>query len=260
MADSTAENIRRRHIERQRRRIRQMKRRRCVTVSVLILITLLIIIFFTPIFDIRKVEVAGNQRVSTAEIEGKLEGCIGKNIFRYRTGTPLKNIQSIPYVDTVKIKKSAFSSKITVTVTECIPAAFIEVGEKKVIVDKNLKVLEVVEEQTNDIPEIEDVSVLEVNPGTPIVLQSEGVFDTVQTCVNIIAEEGILKGVEYISFEDSDNITFNYQERLDVVCGGTDNFEKKIRLFTQALNTEKLSEKSRGTIDLSVSGQAVYTP
>ena len=260
MADATAESIRRRHIERQKRRIRQMKRRRCVTVSVLIMIVFIIIIFFTPLFNIRRIEVIGNQKVSTTEIEGKLENCIGKNIFRYGTGTAENNIKSIPYVDTAKISKSFFSSKITATVTECIPAGFMEVGEKKVVVDKQLKVLEVVDSVETDIPKIEGVAVHDVNPGSVIALKNENSLKTVQLCINSIAAEGLLNGVKYISFEDSDNIKFNYQNRLDVVCGNTQNFEKKIKLFNQALNTEKLSDKSRGTIDLSVTGQAVYTP
>lgn len=260
MADSANENIRKRHIERQRKRIRQIKRRRYTTVSVLILIILFIIIFFTPIFKIRRIETQGNQRVSVEEIEGKLEGCMGKNIFRYRTGQAVKNIKTIPYIDTVEIKKSVFSSKVTVNVTECVPAAYFEAGEKKILVDKQLKVLEVVEDVAQDVPKITDVSVVQVNPGNGVGLENDDIFNTVKTSVLTISNEGLLEGVEYISFKDSNNITFNYEERLDVICGNTDNFEKKIKLFNQAIHTEKLSDKSRGTIDLSVSGQAVYTP
>jgi len=260
VAEIANETIRNRHLERQKKRMRQMKRRRCITISVLISIVLLIIIFFTPIFKIRKIEIEGNNKVATAEIEGKLGKCMNNNIFRYRTSNPIKDIKSIPYIDNVVIKKSPFSSKITVTITECKPAAYVEVGEKEVVLDKKLKVLEVVDNIEYDIPEITNMSVVQVNPGETVGLENEGLVNMVSTCIEVLYNEGILKGVEYISFEDSNNIKFNYEERLDVVCGGKENFEKKIKLFNQAINTEDISDKARGTIDLSVSSRAVYTP
>lgn len=260
MADASAESIRKRHIERQRKRIRQMKRRRVITVSLLILIALLIIIFFTPIFNIRRIEVTGNNKVTTEEIEECLQKSIGKNIFRYRVGTPIKNIKNIPYVSAVTIDKSVFSSKLTVNVTECVPAAFVEVGEKSVVIDSGLKVLEVVDTVESDIPKITDVTAMNVKPGDVITLQNEEALEAITVCIPVIANEGLAEGVEYISFKDINDITFNYQGRLDVLCGSSADFEKKIKLFNQAISTTKISENSRGTIDLSVLGQAVYTP
>lgn len=260
MADASVESIKKRHIERQRKRVRQMKRRRVITISLLILIVLLIIIFFTPLFNIKKIEVSGNSKVSAAEIERCLENSIGKNIFRYRTGTPVKNIKSIPYINTVEIDKSVFSGRLTVAVTECIPAAYIEAGEKNIIIDSELKVLEVTDSVEEDIPRITDVLAIDINPGSKITLQNEDALAALTVCVPAIAGEGLLEGIEYISFKDVNNITFNYQNRLDVLCGSSVDFEKKIKLFNQSINTKTLAGNSRGTIDLSVTGQAVYSP
>ncbi len=260
MADAAAESIKRRHIERQKKRIRQMKRRRIITISLLILILLLIIIFFTPLFNIRKTEVVGNVKVTALEIENNLDNAVGKNIFRYRTGTPVKNIKSIPYINDAEIKKSVFSGKITVNVSECVPVAYVEYGNKFVVIDSNLKVLEVTDAVEGNIPKLSDVEAVDINPGSKITFQTDGVLEAVATSISAISKEGLLEGIEYISFKDINNITFNYQERLDVVCGNSANFEKKIKLFNQAINTKTLTENSRGTIDLSVSGHAVYTP
>ena len=169
-------------------------------------------------------------------------------------------MKKIPYVCGVTIDKAVFSKKITVNVSECLPAAYIEVGEKKVIIDGTLKVLEVTDNFEGKIPRIIDVSTLEVKPGNTLSLQSDDALETLRVCLPVIEKEGILEGVDYISFKDLSNIVFNYQERLDVVCGDANNFERKIKLFAQAINTATLTENSRGTIDLSVLGQAVYTP
>ncbi len=260
MSDSTQENIRKRHLERRRRRIIEMRRRRIITISLLVLIVFCIIIFFTPIFKVRRIEILGNQRVAATEIESRLEPCMGKNIFRFGTKKPINNIKTIAYIDTVSIKKSPFKSKITVTVTECEPAAYIEVGEKNIILDKNMKVLEIVEKVEMEIPVIKDVTASGVNLGAVVSLQNDSTLNAVKTCINEMSDEGIISGVKYISFKELSNITFNYQDRLDVKCGRIENFEKKIKIFNQAINSPKLTEKSRGTIDLSVTGQAVYTP
>lgn len=260
VSDSTQESIRRRHLERKRRRIAEMKRRRIITISLLILIVLSIIIFFTPIFKVRKIEIVGNVRVEATEIQSKLEPCMGKNIFRFRTKKPINNIKTIAYIDTVSIKKSPIKSKIIVRVTECEPAAYIEAGEKNIILDRNMKVLEIVEKVDLEIPVIRDVTASGVNLGAVVSLQNESTLNAVKTCIGEMTDEGILSGVKYISFKEIGNITFNYQDRLDVKCGRIDDFEKKIKIFNQAINSPKLTEKSRGTIDLSTTGQAVYTP
>ncbi len=260
MADASSENIRKRHIERQKRRMRQMKRRRIITVSLLISIVFLIIIFFTPLFNIRKIEVVGNSKIETAQIEENLTLALGKNIFRYRSGSAVKKIKSIPYVSAAYVKKHVFSCKLTVTVEECTPAAYLAVGEKSVVLDANLKVLEVLDEVKYNIPEILDVVAVDIKPGEKITLQDNDTANAVSTCIPVLVNEGIIDGVKHISFKDLKNVTFNYQNRLDVICGTTDDFEKKIKFFYQAINSKSLTENSRGTIDLSVPGQAVYDP
>ena len=70
----------------------------------------------------------------------------------------------------------------------------------------------------------------------------------------------IIKGVTVISFEDVTNITFNYENRLDVICGTYIDFRRKLSLFKEAINSNKLTENSKGTINLSTTGKAIYTP
>ncbi len=260
MADATAESIRKRHIERQQKRIRQMKRRRMITMLVLISIVLLIIIFFTPLFNVRKLAFEGNVKVDAAQLEASLEKCVGTNIFRYRSGPAEKRMKEIPYIKDADIKKSPFSGKLTVSIIESTPAAYIEVGDKQIVLDSELKVLEVADKFDGDVPRIIDVSTLDIKPGKTLSLQTDDSFAALQTVVAAVAKENLLQGVEYISFKDLNNIMFNYQDRLDVVCGTTESFENKIKLFNQAMQTSTLTENSRGTINLSEPGRAVYTP
>ena len=97
--------IRRRHSERQRKRARMMKLRRTIFFGVLIMITVFVILFYTPIFKIRKVEISGNEKVETAQISEIIGDAEGKNLFRIKASGIKKNILKIPYIDTVEIER-----------------------------------------------------------------------------------------------------------------------------------------------------------
>ena len=65
--DRNAENIRIRHSKRQKQRRMMMKRRRIIFFGTLGLILLSIILFFTPLFNIKHINISGNAKVETAD-------------------------------------------------------------------------------------------------------------------------------------------------------------------------------------------------
>ena len=69
-----------------------------------------------------------------------------------------------------------------------------------------------------------------------------------------------MSGITKIDFTDLENITFNYENRIDGICGPYVDFSRKLSLFREAITSNKLTEHSRGTINLSRTGRAVYTP
>ena len=79
-------------------------------------------------------------------------------------------------------------------------------------------------------------------------------------CLEEMKKIGILGGVRTISVADAGNITFNYEDRLDAICGSSVDLEKKLGYFKSAANSNRLTENSRGTIDLTTTGKAIYSP
>ena len=90
--------------------------------------------------------------------------------------------------------------------------------------------------------------------------QEEETQKIVIGCIGNLEKADIIKDVTFISFEDMTNITFNYQSRLDVICGTHIDFQRKLSLFKEAVNSNKLTQNSRGTINLATTGKAIYTP
>ena len=70
----------------------------------------------------------------------------------------------------------------------------------------------------------------------------------------------MLDKTDYIDVSDKTNITFGYDDRIDAFCGTKLDLERKIRMFYVAVTSNNLAENARGTMDLSTSGKAIYTP
>ncbi len=253
-------DIHERHLQRQMHRKRVMKRRRIIFYSVVAIIVLSIILFFTPLFNIKQIDITGNVRIETPQIKQAIGSVEEENLFRLNTKKIAENIELLPYVNSVKIEKKIFPVGLKVEIQECEPVCYVMYGEQYAILDKNLKVLEISDTAFENLSNIIGISVTSVSEGSVITTDDPEKLEEVIQCINYITDQGIVQSIGNIDFTDMSNITFNYENRLDVICGSTLDFSKKISMFKKALTSTKLTDNSRGTIDLSVSGKAIYTP
>ena len=96
-----ADSIRIRHVKRLKQRKRMMKRRRIIFFTVVGLILVSIILFFTPLFNIKNIDIVGNAKVETAHIKQTIGSVEEENLFRLRTKKIINNKQFI-----VSVKKN----------------------------------------------------------------------------------------------------------------------------------------------------------
>lgn len=253
-------DIHKRHLERQQHRRREMKRRRIIFFSSLIILFVVIVVFFTPLFNIRKVTISGNNRVSSEQISKTIGELNDENLFRVDKKKIKKNAKTIPYIDTVKFSKKIFPPTLEISVKECTPVAYFEFNESSVIVDKKLKVLEISESSAKGLPMIEGLNLLASIPGYKVETDDDEKFKELIKCLDVISNEKLEKNINDISVEDVNNISFTYENRLDIVCGSTLDFDVKIKMLKKALNSKTLAENSKGKIDISITGKAIYSP
>lgn len=253
-------SIQQRHDQRRLKRIREQKIRRYTFFTVLGIIALLIVMFFTPLFNIRTVTVTGNNKLTQEEIYGQIGELTGRNLFSTRTRTVKKKISAFAYTEKVTVKKKPFPPTLIVEITERIPAVQISYGESYIVIDKNGRVLEKTTEKLEGVAACEGLRVVSANVGEFISLKEEETQKIIIGCIETMEKADILKDITLISFADMTNITFNYQSRLDVICGTHIDFQRKLDLFREAVNSNKLTQNSRGTINLSTTGKAIYTP
>ncbi len=256
----SAGGIQARHDERRKKRIKEQKMRRIAFFSFLALIAVLIVMFFTPLFNIKNVEISGNNRISGEEITSTVGEIEGKNLFSYRKGKIKNRLYKFAYVEKVSVRKKAFPPAITIDIKERVPAFQAEYAGGYTVADKSGRVLEQTSEKLEGVPTLTGVLISSAKEGDAVVFKDTEAQKIIMSCIENMEKAGIIADITVMSFEDMTNITFNYQNRLDVICGTHIDFQRKLALFKEAVNSNKLTENSRGTINLSTTGKAIYTP
>lgn len=253
-------DIHKRHLERQQQRRREMKRRRIIFFTTLIILFVLIIVYFTPLFNIRKVTISGNGKIEDTQILKTIGEIDSENLFRVNTKKIKKDIKTIPYIDKVSFDKKILPPTLKVKVVECKPVAYFIFNESSVIVDKNLKVLEISDSTAKGLPVIEGLNITNMTLGYIADVDDKEKSKELMKCLDVFSAEGLETSINNISVEDVNNITFTYENRLDIVCGSALDFDVKIKILKKALNSKTLAENSKGEIDLSITGKAIWSP
>lgn len=257
---SELNSLQKRHSQRRKKRILIMKIRRTIFFTILGLIVLFIILFYTPLFSIRNIEITGNEKVETSTIMECIGEIEGKNLFRTGTSTIKKDIMKNPYIEMVKIDRVALKSKLVISITESKEAAAISGGTGYIIINSQAKVLAESTEKPENIPEITGLSITNISVGNQLKIEDQEKFDIVISCLDEMNKIDILNKITNISVADITNITFNYENRLDAICGSSADLPQKLRFFKSAINSNRLTENARGTIDLTTTGKGIYTP
>lgn len=253
-------SIQARHDQRRQKRIREQKIRRYTFFTVLSVIAILIVMFLTPLFNIKTVNIVGNNKLTQEQIFTEIGDFTGRNLFSTRARGIKKKISKYAYAEKVTVKKKPFPPTLTVEITERIPAIQVSYAEAYIVIDKDGRILEKTAEKLEGVAVCEGLKVTSANEGEFISLKEEETQKIVIGCIGNLEKADIIKDVTLISFEDMTNITFNYQSRLDVICGTHIDFQRKLSLFKEAVNSNKLTQNSRGTINLATTGKAIYTP
>lgn len=255
-----ATDIQARHDERRQKRIREQMIRRYTFFAVLGIIAILIVMFLTPLFNVRAVEIVGNNKLTVEEISTQMGDYTGRNLFSTRKRSIKKKLSEFAYAEKVNVKKKPIPPTIIVEIQERVPAVQISYAESFIVIDATGIVLDKTQEKLEGVPVCNGINVASSNLGEQLFMKDEEVQKIIMSCIENMKKADIINDITVMSFEDMTNITFNYQSRLDAICGTHIDFQRKLALFKEAVNSNKLTQNSRGTINLSTTGKAIYTP
>lgn len=250
-----------RFVQQQKQKRLAIQRRRALIALILTVAAVAVLVFMTPIFNIRQIVISGNSAVTLEEINEKVGDLAGQNLFKTGERDISRRLTPIPYIDSVSVSKKLIPPTVQINITECRPAAYIGIDQATSVIDSNLKLLgdRTVFSEGN-IPNIIGLDASAGNIGEIISCETPEKLDILKTLLKTMEKTGISGSVKDIDITEITSIKFRYDNRLDVLCGTQLDLERKIRLFKETVSNNNLASNAKGTIDLSVTGKAVYTP
>ena len=225
------------------------------------LVLVWLILILVPIFNVRNISISGNKIVTPQQVSELVGDVKGTNLFLVSKRSIKKKLKTIDYINEVKVDKKLIPPSIEITVMEHIPAAYLQVGSSYVVINSSLIVLD--ENSATDmeaIPCITGVKIKSATLGKPLQSEKEAIPEVISQILKISEENEILGYIISIDLSDLNNITFNYDNRITVNCGTAIDIDRKMRLFNETIHNENIAPDAVGTIDLSETGKAKYTP
>ena len=255
---SRGAELKKKHKKRVRRRNIRIAVTRLFAVAFITMVTLTVVLYLNPLFNVKRVDYDGNNYVDAEYLEEGIKNIEGTNVFRITRKSVLKEFSKINYIDDVKVYKNYFPPMVKIVFEETIPYGCAKLGEKYIMFNKDYKNLEESIAFIDGAPKVlgtEDIPFEEFNAGS-----KNNKVSAMMECLSQMEAVGILGDVKELSMESISNITFEYTNRFHVILGSAYDVEEKLLLFLTTINNASMTERDKGTIDLSTGGRAVFIP
>ncbi|MDY4976390.1 MAG: FtsQ-type POTRA domain-containing protein [Clostridia bacterium] len=212
-----------------------------------------VIAAFTPYFNISRVNITGNSRVSAQEIEQASGIKQGSNIFRIKLSSVQRRIQEISYVHSVRVKRE-FPNQISIEIEESQPVAAVPYMGQYVLIDMYGKALE--QETTEDMENITDIVILtglkikNFELGEKIIVENERNLKIVLESLSELVHNSLIENTTEIDLTEEEGIVFKMNEsKLSVLMGDASDLPYRVKFLKEILN--KLGGTPRGVIDFT---------
>ena len=246
---------------RKKHQMQRINRLKAVAVFVLAVIMVFIVLFLTPLFNVKNISVSGNNVVTVEQIEAQVGYFVGENLFSVSKKQIRASLMEISMIDGVEINKKLIPPTIVLEISEFVPSGYLKVNEKNIIVNEELKVVEnVASVDVERLPQIFGVDALSVRSGKPLKLTDIEKEETLKVFLNTFMQTGLTEHIDYIDMSDIANLKFSFENRIEAECGSDVELSRKLRMFKETVTSSSLNENSKGTIDLSIPGKAIYAP
>jgi len=240
-----------------RREIRKQKKRAARIRFICILAVVSIISFMmTPVFNIKWIDVKGNEKTKFGEVVKASGIAYEQNIFRLNIKKSKDAIKKLPYVDTVRIIRH-LPGGVMFEVTERAAVACIKYANGYVLIDKEGRLLETVKE-FEGIPQIEGIKLSKQKVGETLKDSIPDQIAAMEELLNKLQENDLSGRTSLVNIKDEDNVTFVIDGNKTVITGGNYRLDYKLMMLEATIS--ELSKSEAGTIDLSVEGEALFTP
>lgn len=227
---------------------------------ILILIIFGIILFLiSPVFNIRKIEVIGNSKVSSDTIKSLLQINNSTNIFSLSYTTIGQRIKQNSYIKSVKVNR-VLPDTIKLTVTEREPSYQLEFGSSFVLIDDDGYILEILKEQKEGLVKIRGYATSEemIIPGNRLCQSDLNRLEDVSEIIRIANNYQLANIITTVILDDNDEYSLYIEtEKKTVHLGKNVDFETKL-LYTKEILLRTSGEEGEIFVNMNLNEKNPY--
>lgn len=221
-----------------------------ILIASFVLITILLISANLPMFDVTSVVLTGNSKVTQEEVKNIVIGQDIKNIFWLSNSKIEKAVESLPYVESVKVKK-VIPSQLEINIVEREPVAYLVYNKDSYIyIDDNGYALEVSNEPLEGKPLVTGVEYGNFILNEPLQFTDEYDLPMITTLYENIIKYDLENYEITIDLSQDFNVKLIIND-ITVGLGEFEDIDKKMRYLKSILDELDDLGYLSGYIDLS---------
>lgn len=221
--------------ERLRRRSDARRRVLVRAGAVLLAVVLIAVAWFaltrSQVFEIRNVEVEGNEHLSTEEVLSAAGVADGTTLLRLDAGRTAEHLQELSWVEDVRVSRS-FPSTLRIVIEERVPAVLVDTGVTFWYVDRRARVIaESVPTTGGVLPVVRDLPDFVAEPG--YISDSTTLSNAIAVLSGISSE--ISSNVRVVTAPSVNETTLLTVSGVEVLVGEAVQLEEKSLLIQDIL-------------------------
>ena len=237
---------------------RQGKNIAAIIVTLIILAIAAFICF--KLFQIKKIEIQGNEKYDAEYITQLADIEIGTHMLNLDENAVRENVHSDPYI-VVEDVTYKIPDTVIVTVSERTPYARVECGSSYVLTDESLNVLDEngSSEEYASYPIVRGITVDSATAGDQIATNDSFKIDVANNILVQLSARDLLSTITVIDLTDINNITLQSNGGPDIYFGQGDSYDSKVKWIKKLLPSLIRDNRTYGSIDVSAGDFASYS-
>ena len=214
-------------------------------------------VLLTPVFNVQKIKVTGNNYIHTDKILEISPAKINNNIFLFRKSDAEKKISELSFVEAVDVSR-IFPSEVRIEVKECKPIAQVMCGQSLyLVIDKNGKILDTSgNTEKYGVPVITNMEIDEFEVAHKLKAQDSEKLGKMLILLQELIQNGILDSATSVYADDS-GLHAVFGGVVDCDFGYEDNLSYRVKFVKECL--KKIPENESGKITFMEEHKAVFT-
>lgn len=255
-------------VERIKEKVYKKRRRRRKFRALLFLIFASIILMlafalYSPVFNIREIEVQGQSKFTREQIINLSNIQIGQNIFKINSGQAVRSIQMQAYIESVRIHRK-LPNQIVIMVVERKPIGIVNYLGSYILIDKKGYVLETVKKpEDKSLIEIKGIDIKKFTLGKLLKEEGSENLNAALNILTLIPKNDLLLKIDYIDVSNLDKVIMRIGDRFDAILGSASQLNssglyRRFLFLKQIIGNELNGQK--GYIDMTDQDRPRYVP